>query len=132
MDDQRVDKWLWCARFYKTRSLAQAAINAGHISVNEQRVKPAKTVTIGALVTLRQAPYTHVVQVLALAPQRLAAPLAQALYAETSASIAARAVLAEQQKLQPFHASEDYDRMSKKARREHTALKRSGWHGLDD
>lgn len=132
MDDQRVDKWLWCARFYKTRSLAQAAINAGHISVNEQRVKPAKTVTIGALVTLRQAPYTHVVQVLALAPQRLAAPLAQALYAETAASIAARAVLAEQQKLQPFHASEDYDRMSKKARREHTALKRSGWHGLDD
>ena len=132
MDFQRVDKWLWCARFYKTRSLAQAAINAGHISINEQHAKPAKTVAVGAIVTLRRAPYTHIVEVLALAPQRLAAPLAHALYAETAASIAARAVIAEHQRLQPFHAAEDYDRMSKQARREHTALKRTGWHGLDD
>lgn len=132
MDFQRVDKWLWCARFYKTRSLAQAAISAGHISINEQRVKPAKTVAIGTIVTLRQAPYTHVVRVLALAPQRLGAPLAQALYVETAASVAARAVIAEHQKLQPFHAAEDYGRMSKQARREHSALKRTGWHRLDD
>ena len=59
----RIDKWLWAARFFKTRSLAAEAIAAGKVEVNEERVKPAKPIALGDTVSVRLGPYLHVVTV---------------------------------------------------------------------
>jgi ribosome-associated heat shock protein Hsp15 len=131
LDDQRLDKWLWCARFFKTRSLAQSAINAGHVSVDGTRAKPAKTIAPGMQLTIRRPPYEFVVAVRGLAPQRLSAPLAQALYEETAASIEARQTLLEQLRLAPSIDTDSDARFNKKARRQHAALQRQ-WDEIDD
>lgn len=86
----RVDKWLWAARFYKTRSLAAAAIDGGKVQVNGDRVKPAKTVRPGDEVRLRLGPYEHIVAVQGTAERRGSATIAATLYAETEASRLAR------------------------------------------
>ena len=99
MDSQRIDKWLWAARFYKTRSLAVEEIGKGRVEVNGQSVKPAREVRIGDRVVLRQGPVTTTVQVLGLSPQRGPAPVARQLYLETPESVAARAQAAEQRRL---------------------------------
>lgn len=99
MDSQRIDKWLWAARFYKTRSLAVDEIGKGRVEVNGQSVKPAREVRMGDLVLLRQGPVTTTVQVLGLSLQRGPAPVARQLYLETPESAAARAQAAEQRRL---------------------------------
>ena len=99
MDALRIDKWLWAARFYKTRSLAVEEINKGRVLVNEQAVKPAREVKPGDLVTLRQGPVTRIVTVQGLSGQRGPAPVAQQLYAETETSRLAREAAAEQRRL---------------------------------
>jgi ribosome-associated heat shock protein Hsp15 len=86
----RIDKWLWAARFYKTRSLASDAVDGGKIQVNGDRVKPAKTVKPGDVVRVRVGPYEHVVTVRGTAERRGPAALAATLYVETEASRAAR------------------------------------------
>ena len=96
----RIDKWLWAARFFKTRSLAIAAIEAGKVEVNETRVKPAKTIDISDLVAIRLGPYQFVVEVLALSDKRGPAPQAQKLYKETDESAKRREELAFQRKAQ--------------------------------
>ena len=95
MDKLRIDKWLWAARFYKTRSLACDEIVKGRVQVNEQDVKPARELKAGDVVQLRQGAVTRTVTVLALSDQRGPAPVAQTLYAETEASIAQRTEAAE-------------------------------------
>jgi ribosome-associated heat shock protein Hsp15 len=90
MEKMRIDKWLWAARFYKTRSLATEEINKGRVSVNGQVVKPARELKTGELVSLRRDGLTRSVMVLALSDVRGPAPKAQLLYAETEESLQAR------------------------------------------
>lgn len=86
----RLDKWLWAARFFKTRSLATAAIETGKVHVDGDRVKPAKEVRIGQVIHIRNRDFEIEVAVQALANVRRGAPEAALLYTETQASIAKR------------------------------------------
>ncbi len=90
----RLDKWLWAARFFKTRQIAVDAINAGHVELNGERAKPAKSVKPGDELTVRKPPYELVLIVKAVSEKRGAAPIARELYAESETSIAAREKLA--------------------------------------
>lgn len=101
----RLDKWLWAARFYKTRALAVDEINLGRVRVGGQPVKPARDVKPGDVLSLRIGQVTREVSVLALSNQRGPAPQAQALYAETQASITAREAAAEARRLAPEPAA---------------------------
>jgi ribosome-associated heat shock protein Hsp15 len=97
----RLDKWLWAARFYKTRALAVEEIVKGRVQVNGQSAKPSRDVRPGDLLRLRQGPIEREVEVLALSSVRGPAPVAQALYRETPASIVARERAAEARRLAP-------------------------------
>ena len=101
MDKHRLDKWLWAARFYKTRALAAEDIAKGRISVNEQVAKAARELHEGDVVELRQAGSSRTLVVKALSRLRGPAPTAQALYEETPESIAARLARAAERKLNP-------------------------------
>jgi len=101
MDKHRLDKWLWAARFYKTRALAAEDIAKGRISVNEQVAKAARELHEGDVVELRQAGSSRTLVVKALSRLRGPAPTAQALYEETPESIAARFARAAERKLNP-------------------------------
>lgn len=131
MDDQRLDKWLWCARFYRTRGLAQDAIKAGHVTVNGQRPKPSKLLAPRHQLTIRRPPYEFHIEVLEIAKQRLSAPLAQALYRETEQSRDARARLAEELKLSAVHEDAAPGKLDRRARRERTTLKRTAGDAPD-
>ncbi|MCU0627765.1 MAG: RNA-binding S4 domain-containing protein, partial [Gemmatimonadaceae bacterium] len=87
----RLDKWLWAARFYKTRALAAEAIDGGKVTVNGDRAKRARLVGAGDELAIRSGAYEHVVQVRGVALRRGSATVAQELYEETAASRAARA-----------------------------------------
>jgi ribosome-associated heat shock protein Hsp15 len=89
----RLDKWVWAARFFKTRQLAIEAITAGHVDVNGERAKPAKTIRSGDELTLRRPPYATELVVQGVSEKRVSAPLARELYDEKAESIAARQVL---------------------------------------
>ncbi len=95
----RLDKWLWAARFYKTRSLACNDIDKGRVSVNGLVAKPARELRPGDRISLRQGPTTRTLDVLALSQVRGPAPVAQALYSETPQSILARQQAARQRQL---------------------------------
>lgn len=97
----RIDKWLWAARFFKTRSIAADAVESGKVTMDGARVKPAKTVGAGDVLVIRLGPYQHEVEVLGLSAKRGPAAVAQKLYRETDASKQRRAVQAEQNKLLP-------------------------------
>lgn len=115
----RIDKWLWAARFFKTRSLAADAIGGGKVLVAGERVKPAKLLQVGDEVRLRMGPYEHVVIVRAVSERRGPAPVAAALYEETAESRAARLKLAEQLRMAPAaFVYEDKGRPTKRDRRE--------------
>lgn len=101
MDTQRIDKWLWAARFFKTRSLASEEIGKGRVQVNGVDAKPSREVRVGDTVQLRQGPVQRTVTVRGLSGVRGPAPVAQQLYAETAESIAARERAAEQRRLAP-------------------------------
>ncbi|TGY50210.1 ribosome-associated heat shock protein Hsp15 [Rodentibacter caecimuris] len=88
--DVRLDKWLWAARFYKTRSIAKAMIEGGKVHYNGQRAKVSKIVEIGAILKLRQGNEEKEVEILALSDQRRGAPEAQRLYRETDQSVKKR------------------------------------------
>ena len=104
-ETMRLDKWLWCARFYKTRSLATEEIAKGRVTVNGQAAKPARDLRCGDTVALRQGPVARTVLVRALSGARGPAPMAQLLYEETPESIAARESAAEQRRLAPEPAA---------------------------
>lgn len=117
----RLDKWLWAARFFKTRSLAADAIEGGKVELNGDRVKRAKNVQQGDEVSVRLGPYEHVVVVRGLSERRGPASVAHTLYEETAASIAARERLAAQLKMAPAaFVYEERGRPTKKDRRELT------------
>ena len=115
-DCMRADKWLWAARFYKTRPLATAAINGGVVHLNGERVKPAKQLSIGDALTIQKGPYTFSIVVLALAKQRRPAVEAHTLYTESAESRQKRHALYEQNKLEG--AGQKSRRPDKKARRQ--------------
>ena len=91
----RIDKWLWAARFFKTRSLANEAIARNHVRIGGQRIKPSRVVCLGDEVTIEKVPYEFHVTVLGLNDQRRPAQEAQALYQESDESIEARNTLRE-------------------------------------
>jgi ribosome-associated heat shock protein Hsp15 len=94
----RVDKWLWAARFFKTRGLAAEAIASGKVEINGTRVKPAKLVRMGDRMTVRRGPYVYALEVLALSARRGPASEAEKLYLETAQSRLARETLSAQLK----------------------------------
>ena len=95
----RLDKWLWAARFYKTRSLATEEIGKGRINVNAQQAKPSRDLRIGDTVVMRQGPVQRTIVVMGLSMVRGPAPQAQALYEETADSIQDRTRAAEARRL---------------------------------
>jgi len=97
----RIDKWLCAARFFKTRSLAADAVECGKVNVNQVRVKPAKTVTVGDMLTINIGQKQYIVEVLALSGKRGPAAEAQKLYRETDASRQQREAIAAQLRAQP-------------------------------
>ncbi|MGD9660288.1 MAG: RNA-binding S4 domain-containing protein [Porticoccaceae bacterium] len=99
MDKVRIDKWLWAARFFKTRSLAKAAIENGKIKVNNQRPKPSRELSPGDTLSIRQGWDEKIVTVIALSDQRRGAPEAATLYRETEESLQKRQREAELRKL---------------------------------
>jgi ribosome-associated heat shock protein Hsp15 len=113
----RLDKWLWAARFFKTRSLAVDAIGNGKVSLNDVRIKPAKTVEVGDRVAIRQGPYQLMVEVLALSDKRGPATQAQNLYKETEESRQRREALAFELKAQAQNVTRE-GKPSKKDRRD--------------
>ena len=113
----RIDKWLWAARFFKTRSLAAAAVECGKVLVNGARVKPAKSLAAGDTLTIRLGPYQHVVKVLSLSGKRGPATEAQKLYRETEESRLRREALAIELKAQP-ESTAHAGRPTKRDRRE--------------
>ena len=120
----RLDKWLWAARFLKTRALAVEAIAAGHVTVNGERPKPAKMVKPGDSVVVRRAPFEHVLVVKELSDKRGPAAVAATLYEETTESRAKRTAIAAEMKAQPQPRFKG--RPTKKTRRDYEAWLRSG------
>lgn len=95
----RLDKWLWAARFYKTRQLAAEAINGGHVHLNGQRIKPSRVIQIADKLSIHKTPFTFEITVEGLSSRRGPAKEAQLLYTEKEESINKRELLAEQRKL---------------------------------
>lgn len=128
MDRLRIDKWLWAARFYKTRSLAVDELVLGRIEVNGQAAKPSREVKVGDTVAVRRDALVRTVVVRGLSGQRGPAPVAQQLYEETAQSIAAREQAAAQRRYapEPAHAIE-HGRPTKRGRRELDEARR-GWN----
>lgn len=128
LERQRIDKWLWAARFYKTRSLAVEEIERGRVQLAGQNVKPAREVKPGDTVTVRQGLVLREVLVNALSPQRGPAPVAQLLYTETPESVAAREQAAAARRLAPEPAHTiDQGRPTKRDRRALDDQRRTGW-----
>lgn len=119
MDKLRIDKWLWAARFYKTRTLASEEIGKGRVEVNGLEVKPAREVKIGDTVALRQGPVLRTVVVRGISGTRGPAPVAQLLYEETAESLRNREQAAQQRRDAPEPAlSIEHGRPTKRGRRE--------------
>ena len=119
----RLDKWLWAARFFKTRGLAADAIDGGKVDVNGARVKRAKTVQLGDEVRIRQSPFEHIVLVRGISERRGPASVAATLYEETAESKAKREALATQIRSMP---ADDWEsgRPTKRDRRAIERLRR--------
>ncbi|KPU83179.1 ribosome-associated heat shock protein Hsp15 [Psychromonas sp. PRT-SC03] len=114
----RLDKWLWAARFYKTRSIARDMINGGKVHYNGQRAKASKIIELGALLAIRQGDISKQVHILQLSDQRRGAPIAVALYQETAESIKKRDEYGELRRLSLQNAPHPDKKPNKKQRRE--------------
>lgn len=121
----RLDKWLWAARFFKTRTLAAEAVAGGKVKLNGERVKAAKTVRLGDALNIHIGPYEYVVRVLALSARRGPATQAALLYEESESSQAVRKVLATRLAAERQHAIHTHGRPSKKQRRQIIQFKKS-------
>jgi ribosome-associated heat shock protein Hsp15 len=114
----RLDKWLWAARFFKTRAEASQAIRAGRVDVNDVRAKPAKALSLGDRVRIRKSPFEFRLTVRALSDKRRRAAQAALLYEEDPAGKAARERLAQQLRVAPTPAYDGKGRPTKRDRRE--------------
>jgi ribosome-associated heat shock protein Hsp15 len=123
VDRVRIDKWLWAARFFKTRSLAERACELGRIDSNEVRAKPARDVRIGDMLRIKNDSGEFQVEVLALSEIRGPAAVAQTLYRETDASREMRMKLAEERKVMPHFEAAREGKPSKRDRREISRLR---------
>lgn len=119
----RVDKWLWAARFFKTRVLATEAVEGGKVHVNGERVKPSRQLRCGDELAIQKGLYTFVVEVQVLASQRGPAEQARALYTERESSIAARQALQDQRRMHAVGDPHPGGRPDKRARRQWQQLK---------
>jgi ribosome-associated heat shock protein Hsp15 len=128
-DRVRLDKWLWAARFFKTRALAVEAIEGGKVKVNDDRVKRAKQIQAGDRIEIRLGPYLHVVEVRGLSERRGPASEAVKLYAETPESVAERERVAFQLKAaHVLFVPETNERPTKRDRRRLERFRKdSGW-----
>lgn len=124
-DKVRLDKWLWAARFFKSRSLAKAAIEGGKVQLDGQRVKVSKEITVGSVLRVRQGWDEKTVVVRQLSEQRRGAPEAQLLYEETHESRAKRAGEAEARKAAGGLRGRPVQRPTKKQRRQIHAFKKN-------
>lgn len=122
----RLDKWLWAARFFRTRALAAEAVETGKVQINGARVKPAKLLAAGDTLAIRLGPYQHEVEVLALSNRRGPAAEAQRLYQETEESRARCAALALELKAHA-QSADTKGRPTKKDRREIAQFKSGIW-----
>ena len=119
MDRMRIDKWLWAARFFKTRALAIDEINHGRVQIDSQDVKPSREIRVGEVISIVQARMPRTVTVKGLSQQRGPAPVAQQLYEESKASLEARARAMELNRLSPEPAlSIAHGRPTKRDRRD--------------
>jgi len=125
----RVDKWLWAARFFKTRSISKSAIEGGKVHHNGERVKVSKEVRVGMELTIQQGFDRKTVVIKALSGIRGAAPIAQQLYEETEVSVARRELIATQRKLHNLARPEH--RPSKKDRRQISKFKQDNDQQFD-
>ena len=114
----RLDKWLWAARFFKTRTLAAEAVSGGKVHLNANRVKPAHVIAIGDRLQIRKGPYEFIVIVKELSSQRGPARIASQLYEETPESRDARDRLGELYRLSALAAPHSDKRPNKKQRRQ--------------
>ena len=117
-EEFRLDKWLWAARFFKTRALAATAIDGGKIEVNGERAKRSRRLAVGDTLRIRLGPYEHTVQIRALSNRRGPASVAAQLYQETAESREAREVLAIQIKAADTSFLFEKGKPSKKERRD--------------
>ena len=117
MDKVRIDKWLWAARFFKTRALAKSAIENGKVQINGQKPKPSRMLDGGETITVRQGYDEKTLQVVSLSDQRRGAPEAQKLYCETEESIAARDKQQEERKALS-QSMPQHEKPNKKQRRQ--------------
>jgi len=125
VDEVRIDKWLWAARFFKTRGAATEAVTGGRVFLNNVRVKPAKEVRPSDTVEVRVGQTTWTVRVLALADKRGSAAVAAALYEETPESAALREQLAQQRRLATPPGADLGARPTKRDRRRLDALRKA-------
>ena len=123
----RLDKWLWAARFYKTRALAAQAIAAGRVEVNGAPAKAARALSIGDRLRVRKPPYAFIIRVIVVSEQRGPAKQAATLYEEDPEGKAARERLAHQLRIAPSPAFDGKGRPTKRDRRELDRL-----HGAED
>lgn len=123
MDAVRMDKWLWAARFFKTRALASKACDLGRVECNGQPVKPSRDVRVGNQLHVKNASGDFGIEVLLLSEMRGPAAVAQTLYRETEASIEQRKKVAEQRKLMPDFEALREGRPSKRDRRDLARLR---------
>lgn len=126
----RLDKWLWAARFYKTRSIARDMIDGGKVHYNGQRTKPGKIVELNALIRLRQGNDERTVEVLEVSGQRRGAPEAQLLYREAPESQEQREKLAQARKMNALTMPHPERRPDKKERRTLLKFKQTNSHDV--
>ena len=117
-DTVRIDKWLWAARFFRTRALAREAIKGGKVQLDGVRVKPGRTLSLGDRLTIRRGDEEYVVTVDDLSDRRLSAPLAAEKYTEDPESAARREAAAEKRRLERQARQERLRRPDKRERRQ--------------
>ena len=117
-DDVRIDKWLWAARFFKTRSLATHALDLGRVLQNQQKIKPAHGVKLGDVIEIHLAEQIWEIEVLKSSDVRGSASVAQTMYRETQASTEKRALAVEKRKFQPEPSAALAGRPTKRQRRQ--------------
>jgi|TARA_B100000749_G_scaffold228505_1_gene184601 ribosome-associated heat shock protein Hsp15 len=122
-DGVRLDRWLWSARFFKTRLMAADAVRSGRVLLNNKRTKPAKSVRIGDQVRIRKAAFRYAIQVTALSETRVGADIAVTLYDESEQSVEVRDTLRTQLKLQRSGSHLPKGRPSKRERRQLNRLR---------